>query len=109
MANEIHVGDVGSVFEITLSDNNGVITEITNTKCIIFKKENSVVLTRPAVYKTDGSDGILQYTTVEGDLDIAGQWSIQARVLLISGIKSSNIDTFTVYPNLDPLPVDCIQ
>ena len=101
-ANEIHLGDIGTIFEITLMDGASVVDISTQTLMQIkFKKPKSAVVTQTAVFKTDGTDGILQYVTVLDDLDELGTWKIQAYVELASGSKhNSDIGTFTVYANL---------
>lgn len=107
--NEIHVGDIGTVFEITMYDQEQLLTDLqyASEKCFVFKKPGALIIQRTAEFKTDGSDGILQYITVDGDLDLKGNWSIQGRVVLPTGKWSSDTERFKVYANLDPLPAVC--
>jgi hypothetical protein len=99
---EIHVGDIGTAFEITLMDCDVVVDISTaSTKSIVFKKPNKAVVSQTAAFKTDGTDGILQYLSQANDLDQKGTWSIQAIVEFPSGDKwSSDIAKFKVYENL---------
>ncbi len=72
---EIHLNDIGTIFRMTLLDGTTPVN-ISNatTKQLIFKKPSSVVVTQTAVFYTDGSDGIIQYTIVDGDLSETGEW-----------------------------------
>ena len=100
-SNEIHKKDIGTIFETTLNDGTNTIDiSGATSKEIIFKKPNGTSVAQAAVFKTDGTDGILQYTTIADDLDQDGEWSIQAKVTIPSGTWSSDVTTFTVYKNL---------
>jgi hypothetical protein len=98
---EIHLGDIGTVFEITLKDcDTPVNVSTATTKQIIFQKPDKTNLTKTATFSTDGSDGKIRYVTVASDLSVKGTWKIQAKVVMPSGTWSSNIETFKVYENL---------
>ena len=98
---EIHVGDIGTAFEVTLKDCDVVVDVSTaSVKQIIFKKPDKTVVTKTAVFKTDGTDGIIQYITILDDLDMKGTWYIQAKVSLPTGTWSSDKSKFKVYDNL---------
>ncbi len=98
---EIHLGDIGTIFEITLKDCDEVVDlSGATSKLIIFKKPDKIVVTQTASFSTDGTDGIIQYATVLDDLDQTGFWYIQANVTLPSGTWSSEITRFKVYKNL---------
>ncbi len=98
---EIHVNDIGTVFEITLKDCDVVVNiSSATTKQIIFQKPDQSVIIKTAQFTTDGTDGKIRYTTVDGDLDLQGPWKIQAKVVLPTGTWSSNVDKFKVWSNL---------
>ena len=104
MATEIHLGDIGTSFQITLRDGEGIV-DISSavgagTKTITFKKKSGVVVEKEASFLDDGVDGILKYLTILDDLDELGTWEIQAKVILTSGTWRSNIEKFKVYENL---------
>ena len=101
-ANEIHQYDVGTIFRVTLMDGT-VAADVSGAtaKSIIFSKPSGTVVEKDAAFYVDGSDGIIQYTTVTDDLDETGTWKIQARVTLATGTWSSDTQKFKVYPNLD--------
>lgn len=107
MACEIHKNDIGTLFEITVKecDVNGnevvVNLSVVTTKKICFRKPNKDILTVDAVFKTDGSDGILQYVTIAGDLNVAGVWAKQAFLVFPStGSWRSTLVDFTVVDNI---------
>ncbi len=101
-ANEIHFGDIGTVFKVTIKDDSTVVDISTaSTKQIVLKKPSGEKLTKTANFLTDGSDGIITYTTISGDLDEAGMWKIQGYIVLSGGNTFyTDINAFKVYRNL---------
>lgn len=100
--NEIHVGDIGTIFEATFKDDD-LIKDISSatTKSLIFKKpDGTTTVIQIGVFTTDGTDGLLRYTTVADDLDQAGKWQVQGKVVLADGTWSSSIYPFDVFANL---------
>lgn len=99
--NEIHVGDTGTVFEITIKDDMSVVdVSGATTKQIFFLKPDETVLTKTAAYVTDGSDGKIKYISLADDFDAEGAWGIQAYFVLASGSWKTDIIKFRVYGNL---------
>ena len=102
MAEEIHLDDVGTVFEVELQENDVTLDiSAATTKALLFQKPDGTVVTQTAAFTTDGSDGKIQYITVADDLDQSGNWKLQARVTLPTGTWSSSTSKFKVYGNLD--------
>lgn len=102
---EVHYNDIGTIFRATINDCiNGTQTIIdlsaATTLQLIFKSPNGVVKTKNASLTTDGTDGQIQYTTVDQDLDEVGNWKLQAYIVLPSGSWRSDIGCFRVYENL---------
>jgi hypothetical protein len=102
-ANEIHVNDIGTVFEVTiLKDDVALDISGFTDYDIKFKPPlGGDLMTVDAVYVTDGTDGKLQYTTVDGDLSVKGVWKVQGFVTSPVGSWHSEIEEFTVYKNLE--------
>ena len=101
-ANEIHIGDIGTVFEVTLMDDI-VVVDISSASVmqIVFEKADGTKVINTAVFTSNGVDGKMQFvTTVAGDLDQTGNWKIQGIVTLPTGKWSSDISKFKVYGNL---------
>lgn len=101
-ANEIHIGDIGTIFELTLMDDVVVVDISTATVLSIhFAKPDATTVTVTASLVTDGTDGKIQYITPDANfLDQTGGWKIQGKVTLSTGTWSSDISTFKVYKNL---------
>lgn len=102
-AGEIHVGDTGTVFRVTIYDQDNVVRDISTytTKQLIFRKPDGTILTKTADFYTDGTDGIIQWTTTSAsDLDLDGTWKLQAKVASGSNSHKSDIVDFKVWPNL---------
>lgn len=101
MASEIHEGDIGTKLLITVTD-DGSIVDISSASSlsIYIKKPSGTILTRTGVLETDGTDGKMYYITVAGDLDAAGNYKIQGKVVLPAGSYYTSTATFKVHCNL---------
>lgn len=98
---EIHVGDIGTTFEVTLKQSAAVVDLSSATvKQIYFMKPDGSTLTKTASFTTDGTDGKIYYNTTTGDLDTAGDWQLQAVVTFGASVWHSSIAAFAVFPNL---------
>ena len=101
MTQEIHVGDIGTSFELQLKDGATIIDVSGATSAVIvFYKPNKSVVAKNASLVTDGTDGKIAYVTQSGDLDTSGTWKLQAEITLPSGSWHSDIHSFTVAANL---------
>ena len=100
---EIHGSDIGLVISVTVKDSDGVVVDISGAVLTEFYllKPPDTVLTKAAVFGVGaGVDGILQYTTIAGDLDVAGRWKLQAHISDATTDVKTNITEFDVYGNL---------
>ena len=102
MASGIHNGDVGTVFEFTVKDEDGVVVDISSqtTMDILFLEPDATTGTKGATFTTDGTDGKMFYTTVADDLDKVGHWKWQASLVLSGGTWKSDRHEFEVHPNI---------
>jgi len=101
MMNEVHVGDIGTVFRLTVYSGRTVADlSGATTKEILFLKPSGELITKSASFTTSGSDGKIQYATVANDLDESGLWKIQAHVALLNWSGYSDLSTFEVFPIL---------
>lgn len=101
MASEIHYGDIGVNFNITVMNGTAVLNvSNANSINIIFQKPDNSDLIKTASLITDGTDGNIRYTTVSGDLDQIGTWQIQAKVDFGASVFSTDIQKFKVYRNI---------
>jgi len=98
---EIHVGDIGTAFEVTLEDCDGVVN-LTGATVLeyTFTDPSGASSVKTAALVTDGTDGKVVYNLVDGDLPTSGMWKLQVRVVLPTGTWYSNIEKFRVHDNL---------
>lgn len=104
MASEIHQNDVGTRFLITVKD-DGKLVNISGVAGssihqISFRKPSDTVIYRNAILQDYGISGIMYYDTVAGDLDEAGVYKLQAKVVVPSGTYYTDIYTFKVFGNI---------
>lgn len=100
--NEIHVGNIGTVFQITIKE-SGAAVDISGTtsRTIIFRKPDGTIMNQSGTLVNSGTSGIMQYTSVSGDLDQCGKWYIQGYVHFNSNdAHYSDKASFRVYNNL---------
>ncbi len=105
---EIHLNDIGTVFELTVNECNNTtgineVVDISSASSIVLyflKPDKSTTLTKTATFSTDGTDGKIRYLSETGDLDATGTWKIQGQVQLPTGTWSTDIHSFKVWPNL---------
>lgn len=102
-ADEIHVNDIGTVFTITITEGGSAIDISTaTTKDFHFDKPSANgKFSKTAIFVTDGTDGKLKYVSESEVLDTAGDWKIQAHIVMPNGEWRTNIDTFKVFENID--------
>jgi hypothetical protein len=99
---EIHMGDIGTEFIITIHDENDYIQDLSlaTTFELIFISSANIIKSRIPHFYTDGKDGILVYTFANGDLDVHGLWHYQIKIAFPSSVWSTNVEDFKVYPNI---------
>lgn len=94
-------GDIGTVFYITIKKNGVVVPLQTATvKTFKFIDPAGVITEKTASFSTDGSNGVLKYTTIEGDLHTAGEWKIRPYV---------SMPTWTGHAKKVPFTVDDVE
>jgi len=104
MASQIHVGDVGTRFLVTVKDDSSTVDLSDSTlKQLNFRKPDDSVIYRDTSFISGGSQasGVMYYNTVAGDLDQAGSYKLQGKVTIPSGTYYTDIHTFKVYCNLE--------
>lgn len=101
MSNEIRQYDIGVQFILTITEDSSALDiSLATTKEIIIQTPSGTSTTYTATFLTDGTDGKIYYTSVDGDLDNIGQHKIQAKVVLSGGTYKSTIEKFKVKANL---------
>ena len=101
MASQIHQNDVGTKLLVTVTDDGSAVDISAASSLTIFLKQPDCdVLEKSATLNTDGEDGKMYYLTVLGDLDKAGTYKIQGKVVISTGTFYTSISTFKVHCNL---------
>lgn len=102
MTTKVHDGDIGTVFRLTIvdADLSAIDVSSATVKKIYFQDSSGNVTSKDAEFYTDGSDGIIQYTAVSGDIDEAGTWRIQGYVEMPDGKFFTAQTTFVVMASL---------
>lgn len=82
----LHVYDC-PVFRMAVVNQFGLVEPLTNATemVFLFEKPDGTVEERDAEWVTDGSDGLMQYETLATDIDQAGIWLVQGKVVLPEG------------------------
>ncbi len=98
----VHVNDVGTVFKATVIDENGSIVDVSTMQSgtFFFKKPDGTKIQKTASIYTNGTDGILSYVTVAGDINMNGLWSLQSQVVFSGQTYFTDIYDFRVERNL---------
>lgn len=98
----IQVDDFGWVGKLTLKQDD-VAVDISSytTKQFILKPPGATAVTKTAAFDTDGTDGILTYTILTGEINIAGNWQVHARISKTGEELTSEPLKFKVGPRLD--------
>lgn len=102
MAVEVHVADVGTAFRVTVKDEDGEIVDLSSASVmqLWFRKPDGTVAVQTAFLLNDGTDGIMEYVTVEGDLDLPGKWRVQGYVEVGPSKIHSDIHRFKLWANV---------
>ena len=99
----LQVGAYNVNIKLTVKE-DGVVQNLSTatTKEFIFRKPSGTVITKTALFVTDGSDGKLVYTTLSGEIDEIGVWELQANLIFPAlGYKGRTaVTTFEVLPDL---------
>lgn len=104
----MHKGDWGTPIVVTIKecDENGVLQIVPLQTAIdltlFLRKPDGTVLTKVATLYTDGTDGKLVYTTIDGDIDDDGTWEVEAAIEFTTAKWYADVDTFPVLPTLEP-------
>ncbi len=97
---KIIAGDYGQDIELTFidvdTDAAADVSGYSSTIQMVFTDPDDTVTSKTATFKTDGSDGIIEYT-VESDFLTAGSWSVRGRVAAGNAKLSTEDYSFKVY------------
>lgn len=102
MAEQIHLGDVGTELRFLVTESDVVVDLSTaSTLSGKFRTPTNRVKTETLVFVNSGTDGLLKYTTISGFLDETGGWDAQVVITFAAGSTwSTDIVNFHVHPNI---------
>lgn len=104
MAATITKGDIGTVLEATIVSETGAVVDVSGAtlKQFVLRDPANAVTLKTASFSGTGTDGKIRYTTIAGDLALAGIYSIQGYVEISTSPKfHTSIVTFEVSANLN--------
>jgi hypothetical protein len=73
------------------------ISAYTTSQKMIFTDPSGASAEKTAAFDTDGSDGVIAYTLVNGDIDEAGSWKIRGRVTSGTAVLTTEEASFFVH------------
>ncbi len=91
---KLYIGDIGTLIEIDLGEN---ISTASGLKLEVEKPDNTRVEWTPTLYGTN----YLRYTTVSGDLNVAGRYGINPTFTLGTWIGRCDTVFFEVHSRYD--------
>lgn len=98
---EIRQNDVGTKIRLEVIENDAVVDISTATGMqIVFLRPDNTKVTKTATLATDGKDGLMQYTTIAGDMEQAGFWQAQGSLTIGTWSGKTAPVSFEVQPNL---------
>jgi len=99
MSAQAHVGDTGTILQYTVTTDGTTPLDISSAtlKEVHFRGPNGEGSILTASFGTDGTDGILQVTTVATTWPVSGDWTEQVRIILPGGEWYSTEVSRTVY------------
>lgn len=96
----VHLNDIGTVFRVTLMEDDVAVNLAGYTSVDFrFRKPDGTYLLVAGTVE-DQDDGIISYTTVDGDLDTTGRWWLEILVDIPGWTGTTSKKSFFVYENL---------
>jgi hypothetical protein len=99
---ELHVGDTNTRIISTIVDEGGDAVNLATATTLQYKlrKPSGTVVTLTCELTTDGTDGMMEFTTTDSTLNESGFYRLQAYIGMSSGAWHSDKVSFRVWPNL---------
>ena len=99
---DIQVDDFGWVGKLTLKqDGSAVDISSYTTKKFILRNPVGATVEKTAIFDSDGTDGVLKYTILTGEIAVAGNWKVEARIAKTGAEITSNPHAFSVAERLE--------
>jgi len=95
-------GDYGQVIQLTVLDTDtggaGDVSGYATSQSMVFRDPDGNEETKVATFVTDGSDGLVKYTLVDGDIDERGNWNVRVILTSATALLTSTWLEFLVLP-----------
>ena len=99
---DINVDDYGWVGKLTLKQDSVAVDISSYTAWVyILKDPAGTIASKVAAFDTDGTDGVLAYTILTGDIDSVGNWTVQARISKVGSELTADPLEFNVAARID--------
>ena len=97
----LNVGNIGIPIRVTVKEDGSAIDiSSATTKDIIMEGPDGAKVTKTASFNTDGTDGVLLFTSVSGDFDDTGDYHVQVFIVDSPKTYYTSVVTFFVADNL---------
>lgn len=87
------VGDYGQTIQLTVTDIDtsaaANVSTYTSAQQVQIKDPDDNIATETAGFDSDGSDGLVNYTTQDGDIDEPGVWALRVRLTAAAAVLTS--------------------
>lgn len=99
----VHIGDTNISLRLKFIDSAQSAIDISGytTLTILLQDESGTTSELSASFVTDGSDGLIAYSSTASTFSTSGTYRIQGKVSDGTTTIRSNVATFQVLPNLD--------
>ena len=101
----LQVGAIGSVIRATIVDQNGGLVDLsgsTLTDNFFLRRPDDTRIAITPTFETDGTDAVILYATVAGDITIEGQYRVQYRHVNAPLNLFTSIAPVNVLANITP-------
>jgi hypothetical protein len=101
----LRVGAIGVALRLTVADQDGTAIDVstaTLTNNLRIRRPDKSLLRKTPSFVTTGTDGLIYFDTIAGDLNVPGIYTMQFRLVISADDINSSVVTFVVEPNLYP-------
>jgi len=102
---QVQYGVKGLPIIVPFVDQDGTVVDISTatTKKVWLFDPNGTAVSKDAIFHTDGTDGLLKYVTVDGDLEVLGDWRAQGYCVVAAQDLVTKKQMLTVVSNIGDL------
>lgn len=101
---DIRLNDIGTAFTVSVYDETDSLVDLTpysGNISFLFSKPDNTLIERNGVITYTGASGITHYTSQSGDINVAGLWQLQCKLVNSPSQFYTDIYEFRVSENLE--------